>query len=413
MKPRTRLPFFIFILLFSLIIFYQNCQIDNSTQSPQTTQVPIFRANIPITQGILDSNCANSPKYNACIFLKSPVAQNASPFNPPITYATDLSFIQIYGVNLVGMTNNYLQNSTYNVMIDWNNAQRTQVNSEGTWKFEYANDPHHNVAQVMTYYWLTYQMGYMQQKAGKWYAENKNVQVYALHSQLENDAYFSSSENVIAFGYFNLKGEVEAALSGDIVLHEAAHASFYHSNPNRNPLHNKTHKSCSTNEKNFCCQSYKGCFKAINEGQADFHSLIVFSSLSSSSSLTLHPLIGEGVTNEFNVGLGNCVERHMEHVKSTSAIAVYNGCGLNSELRGEIHTMGTLYASIWWNIYTDPFVVKDEIIRLFVEHLPLVSSEDTFETLGRRILDLERQIFNGKYASVISQAFIERGLSLN
>ena len=412
MKLRMPLPFFILISLMSLLIFYQNCQIIDSLQRSSVTQTSIFRSSsVPVLQGVIDSNCMNSLDYNACIFLKNPVAQNAAPFNHPITFSTDLSFIQTYGVNLVGMTNNYLQNSTYNVLIDWNDAQRTQVNSEGAWKFEYANDPHHNIAQVMTYYWLTYQMSYMQKKAGKWYAENKDVQVYALSSQLKNDAYFSSIENKIAFGYFNLKGKIEAALSADIILHEAAHASFYHSNPQRNPLHEATHKKCSSSGENFCCQSYRGCFKAINEGQADFHSLIVFSSLS--SSIALQPLIGEGVTNEFNLGLGNCVERHMEHVKDTSAIAAYNGCGFNSELRGEIHTMGTLYASIWWNIYTSPFVVQDEVIQLFVEHLPLVSSEDTFETVGRRILNIDRQIFHGKYAGIITRAFTERGLSLS
>ena len=415
MKRSIKFSSLTFILILILIFAYQNCQFDDILSVSSSQQNPPTRRNSDgsneqvsslITKGTLDLNCMASTDYNACLFLKNPVAQNGRPFNPPITFFTDLSSVQTYGVNITNTIGGFLTNGTYNIIISWDGAERTQAREDGTWKFEYANDPNHHIAQLMAHYWLNYQMAYMKEKGG-WYAENQNVQVDALNPDLENDAYFSSSENKIALGYFTLAGRIEAALSADILLHEAAHASFYYSSLGRATFSDVTHKSCSEENRAICCKSYKGCFKAINEGQADFHSLILFFSLYPS----FNPLIGDGVTNEIDYGLGVCMPRNMDYLKNQLATDVYNGCDPQSNLEGEIHMTGALYASIWWNIYTDPSVVKDEITELFIEHLPLVSSEDTFETVATRILGLEQQKFNGKYSQIISHAFTERGLT--
>ena len=411
MKKSIRFSLLTLILIFILITAYQNCEFDEFIPGSTTNNFFIDDTNnskisAPIPEGHIDTQCMDSSEYDACVFLKNPVAQKGESFNPAITFFTDLSYVQTYGVKITDTINGFLQNGTYNIIISWTGAERTRMKTDGTWKYEYANDPDHHVAQVMAYYWLTYQMHYMKAKGG-WYAENQNVQVNALSSDLENDAYFNASENTIALGHFILAGRIEAALSADILLHEAAHASFYYSNLGRATYSDLTHEVCSE-DKAVCCNTDKGCFKAINEGQADFHSLIIFSALSPS----LAPIIGDGVTNELNHGLGICMPRNMDHLRDKSVTDVYNGCDSGDDLQGEIHMMGALYASIWWNIYTHSSVVKDEIIELFVEHLPIVNSEDTFETIGARILSLDQQKFSGKYSQIISQAFTDKGLTL-
>lgn len=420
-KTHTRfnkfIPLIIVILLPFFLIAYQNCNVNDISNDSFVLPDRLFRASIPVSKGVLDPSCMTSSNYNACIFLKNPVAQNQASFYPPITFDTDLSSLQTYGVNLVGITDRYLKNLTYNVKIDWQNegqaVPRVQADANGTWKFEYANDPYHQLAQVMTYYWLMYQMSYMQENAGRWYAENKNIQVYALRTSLENDAYFDYSEEssgTIALGYFTLEGRIAAAMSGDIILHEAAHASFYHSNPHRNTQDSRTHKICY-DDSTLCCRSYKGCFKAINEGQADFHSLVIFSSLSSPAH-EIPPSVGEGVSNNLERGLGICTNRHIDSIREQTAIAIYNSCGISHELRGEIHIMGNVYAGIWWDIYKNSLTNENEILQLFSDHLPVISGDDTFETVGVKILNLERQKFNGKYANIIRQAFATKGLHL-
>ena len=415
-RPATFFFSVIAIACLLLLISFQNCvwnapfldfNLDSNTNTlPLTSSIEdsiSYVASIPVEQGELDPDCMDSSQYNACVFWKNPVAQNGKAIQPATTFNTDMSELQIYGVNILGMHSNYLQNSTYNVLIDWHGAERAEAVDQ-SWKFEYRSDAHRHVVQVMTYYWLMYQMSFMQERTGRWYAEHKNIQVVALGEDLKNDAYFSSAENKIAMGYFeNVNrndGQVEAGLSADIILHEAAHASFYYSNLNRTGTQNSTHRACSSTT---CCTRPEGCFKAVNEGQADFHSVVIFES---------SPSIGEGVTNNIQRGLGVCMSRNLDVIKNRTMIEVYNGCGPGSDLSGEIHKVGTFYASIWWVIYTTIRVEKVEILRLFMEHLPLVSYDDTFETVGLKILNLDKQMFDGKYSGIIQRAFTSRGLRL-
>ena len=64
------------------------------------------------------------------------------------------------------------------------------------------------------------------------------------------------------------------------------------------------------------------------------------------------------------------------------------------------------------DIYKNSLTNEDEILQLFSDHLPVISGDDTFETVGVKILNLERQKFNGKYANIIRQAFATKGLHL-
>ena len=83
--------------------------------------------------------------------------------------------------------------------------------------------------------------------------------------------------------------------------------------------------------------------------------------------------------------------------------------------RGAVHSMGALYASIWWEIYNHKDTSKRDIATLFTEHLPLVSNDDTFRTVASKIINKARELFNGPkgehYACMISQEFTWRGLT--
>ena len=79
--------------------------------------------------------------------------------------------------------------------------------------------------------------------------------------------------------------------------------------------------------------------------------------------------------------------------------------------------MGTVYASIWWEIYNHPGTSKKDIATLFSEHLPLTSNDDTFKTVGLKIAEKALELFDGPkgmyYACIISQEFSRRGLNLS
>ena len=320
----------------------------------------------------------------------------------------------------------FLRNNSYNITINYQGIERVTRREDGSWKFQYGQD-HHPIVQIMTYYYLMYQMVWMQENAGGWYAHNKNITAVALDERVKNNAYWSPMENKISLGImcrsqrslslFNSDSctpKMEMGLSAEITLHEAGHANFYHS-INQEFTENlcRLHTDCSGNsicnsnkdpeELSVCCRDERGCFFAINEGQADFHAAMIFPEL---------PQIGETITNSVD-GM-KCqsdtgIHRNPQINTNITAADIFNQC--NRRFNGEIHDMGILYSSIWWSLYTDPSVNKKEIATLFTNHLPLITYSDNFETSAEKILKLDHLLYQGKYSRIITSEFARRGLT--
>ncbi len=124
-----------------------------------------------------------------------------------------------------------------------------------------------------------------------------------------------------------------------------------------------------------CCNTYKGCIAAINEGQAEFHAYLI----SPDKDLYIHPFSKKFSNYPCDDG-------------EDTAKQVFENCG-DYGLPGNRHVMGfKVYAGIWHKIYTHSDVNKKDIVILFAEHLPLISSEDTFETIGAKIISLASQM---------------------
>ena len=322
----------------------------------------------------------------------------------------------------------FLQNDSYDVTINYKGIERAFRQDDDSWKFEYG-ESNHSVVQVMTYYYLIYQMIWMQENAGGWYPVNENITVVALDEETKNNAYWSPLENTISLGFIcdsNLPFQIlkditcdfkmEIGLSAEITLHEAGHANFYHAKKNQTLTSEdfcNYHTNCegesicqNTNgdEKTpVCCSEVKGCFFAIDEGQADFHASVIFPE---------SPQIGEAVLNDVD-GLrcqsDSSIHRNPESNADKTASQIFYQC--NQEVSGEVHNMGMLYSSIWWSLYTHPSANQQEIMNLFTNHLPLITSDDNFETAGHRILNLDQLLYSGKYSSIITSEFQKRGLT--
>ena len=91
---------------------------------------------------------------------------------------------------------------------------------------------------------------------------------------------------------------------------------------------------------------------------------------------------------------------------------VFN-CGQWRRAAGEVHDMGALYASIWWEIYNREDTSKKDIATLFTEHLPLASNDDTFRTIAGKTINRAQELFDrdkgDHYTCVISHEFEKRG----
>jgi Fungalysin metallopeptidase (M36) len=408
--------------LFSLLVFtYQNCgkgfQIDaesvallgsqdgknnngNGSGNTNTGTAP--------PAGVLTKDCMTNNTYNTCIFYKNPVAQNKGPLaSGPITLNTDLSDLQIFGVNISGLDNSgFLQNTTFVIdptirvnsedigfAADTGAALRATTGSVN-WKFEYAGDANHRVGQVMAYYWLDTQRQLMASTTGGYYTSGKKVLVDTWNPGVDNNAFWvmSGEQGYIVMGAVTDAGGAvlnPMSLSADVYAHEAGHGNLDYA------MRSRTGGGR--------CTSNVGCIGAIHEGQADYHAAILFAE---------NPNIGETFFNNLS-GLVSCnVSRDVRQNPNLTVTNAFNACGTATNRTGQPHIMGAVYASIWWQVRNLATSNKQEVDTLFTEHLKSITSTDTFVNAYSRIIAADSVLYKGKYAKAFYDQFTSRGLNV-
>ena len=451
----------------------QNIQI--SVSDERCNDLPKLEINnndieIPQSVGQHVEDCHQNPNYNACIYDYSPFIRNGL-FIPEFgdifekgillkqaavdNHTTDInqwmkdygdnrqSFnetmrsYQTYAVNITGTTDDLLKNEHYDVIIDTkrNPIQRLRQQPNGKWTTFYFSFTEYveafpnekayrfSVEQVMAYYYLMYQKEWMELNTGRWYASGKNISV-DFSGVFSNEWLKNENKIVLRIGEKLFPDvEISSSFHAFAPVHEAAHANFYYSNPSRTGSKDKTYQRCG--HSGMCCTTSDGCFYAINEGQADFHGLMLFPDFP--VEVPRFPIKnflnrenlkekGEDIQSPFFNDLGNCyILRDPKANRNITSEDTFN-CGQwrSNSGRGGVHDMGALYASIWWEIYNHEDTSKKDIATLFTEHLPLVSNDDTFRTVAVKIINKAYNLFgNAKgnhYACIIFQEFAIRGL---
>ena len=296
------------------------------------------------------------------------------------------------------------------------------------------------------YYYLMYQKEWMELNAGGWWASNKNIKVNI------NDPYsISSSWNFRDIKLIPQKlsvflsdgtyiNDIIIPVNAHVIAHEAAHANFSFSNPERfNRDYQDYFHPHPTLPSRFdflysTISCTDGCYRAIDEGQANFNSFIIFPDIPFSVNpeafikTEISKLRCEDIQSPFFDDLGNCYLRNnpkynkgltMDHARfcnrdfEESLDNVGRRENYNNNL---IYNMAVLYTSIWWELYNHPETSKRDIATLFSEHLPLVSQNDSFKRVGSKIVVKARDLFDGskgeQYACIIAQEFEKRGLEL-
>ena len=278
----------------------------------------------------------------------------------------------------------------------------------------------------MVYYYLMYQKEWMELNTGQWYASGKNISIdftdFSRHFWNKDTNQITLTLNH-SFVTINIPGTPDAFSS----VHEAAHANFYYSNLSREGSKDKTHRECGYGT--ICCVSEDGCFRAISEGQSDFNTFMLYPDVPIEHSIEglvnrevlkergeeIQSLLFEEVQSLFFGNSRTClISRDHRANKNLTAQQAFN-CEPKKNKKGDIHNMGALYASIWWEIYNRKDTSKKDIATLFTEHLPLVSNNDTLKSVAFKIINKARDLFNGlkgeHYACIISQEFTRRGLT--
>lgn len=340
----------------------------------------------------IDPSCMGNLAYDACLFRKNPVAQKGAGLGAT-AQSNALDSLQVYGVKLTGLsTSGRLENSAFHI----ETVRGSPVSTFGdNLKVRAVNDGGHKFAQIMTYYWLERTAEYIDSRTETLPVRDKKIAVYIDDSI----AGWSPKTNSI-----HLKLEDNGALmalNADLAIHFFGVANLYHASSGAISTLGASakHKDCGLRA-NGCCTSQAGCARAIESGVGDYFVAMMFPD---------QPTVGETWVDSVT-GLGFCNQsRDLRQASTRTAQAAFDACGAGGT--GEVATLGTIYASIWWEVRKAAGEAgSKDIDTLFMLHLSSLTGDDDFKTALEKIKSIDSQRFGGKYTPLFIAQYSARGL---
>lgn len=389
---RTSPAILMFIFATSLI----SCQKKNSEEASSNSNTEQSSSNAPADNpnilpsqtelGVTDSNCMNDNTYDACLFFKNPVVAHGSAFNERFHFGQnfDEQYIGIKMNFAGGQTPAQLKNSSIRLFSSSNNIDL----SKQALKISYANDNNHILSHLSVFMWLSHLESEMKKRTGAFFATGKNIPVDVYNEKIQDNAYWDGNQIILGVATNGGKPQHEMALSSEIYLHEMGHANLQFA------------VSRFLSDKNGgqqpgTCASKIGCISAINEGQADMHALFIFSQ---------NTALGETYANSLNGIKQNGIPRNVSQVRKWTVANFYQ---LSA---GEIHGMGTAYASILWELYRHPDMNPADFEKMFTSHLQKLTESTRFTEARDIFLAEDLAHFQGKYQNLIQSVFTAKGL---
>lgn len=402
----------------------------------------------------LDERCMSDNSYDACLFWKNPVAHRyilsgssaASSFaNGGLRLGEDLSKWQTLGVQIENtLDSTKLTSETIDVVsINLVGAIKRLSLSNGQYKSNYADESSSfATSQLTAYYWLTFMEKELLARTGQFYAKGKSILVGGFDNRIESNAFFLAPDienpggtilagfNPISSGSSQVASEV--GLSGEVFVHEMGHANLFHAlgsavaigagNTNATCVYEDVStgvvevKSCME-EPTFAdyqvvangCNSSQGCMGAIHEGIADFQAFITIPGLTS---------VGELIANSPAGIYSGKLSRNVRKLSALKMSEFYNssmvatGSATQPQIGGEVHGMGSGYASILWEIYSSTGVDQVRFEKIFMLHLSLLGGNSTFKEAYGALIAADALVPGETLAPLIEEVFIRKGVTL-
>lgn len=372
---------------------FQNCSgFEALTGSGSLSSEEVNIDNSVPLQDAMDPNCTSSSAYDICIYKKSPVSQAGRS----ISSRSDLQSIQHFGVKLRNLNSSgLLQNGSISI---------TTLDSENSFQVSQdvgtlaSTDDAGKIDQAMVYYWLNQAIDFMGARGAELAVKDKNITVI-LDDKL---AGWNPTKSTI---HMMKKSDTQSmALDAGIAVYYLAQANLHFaSNGMASKLDANKHQACGKSSSG-CCKSATGCAKAIESGVADYMVAAMFPE---------DPQLGETWLNRTD-GAGYCgLSRNLEQFKSVNAQQAYGACEAKGG-SGEVHVLGSLYASIWWEVRKQAKEADLEgaknIDRLYLEHLALLTGADDFMSALGKIQQADQENFEGQFSPLFQAEFEKRGL---
>lgn len=355
---------------------FQNCSRNGFSVAPQP-DAAVFASTSACMGGTTD----------ACIFAKNAVAQSGTAMS-----ANRIGGFQNLGVSLEDRdSSGYLQNSDLIVT--------TSSTARATGNFRrYYDAGSSGLEQIIAYYQANQLRKWMIAK-GSYAGANQGFKIIA-----------DSSFN----GFVPSKKEIHlqrdgvkfpAALDASIVISLFAQAQIWAASGGASHTGTTTNTVTCTDSQSYsapssCCASASGCGSAIVSGASDYLASLMF--------LGGKTVIGDGWKND-PAGLSLCLtSRDPASQSALTASTAYGRC-TSRAASGEIHVMGLVYASIWWEVRKS-ISNQSDFDKFFLRHLSQISGSDTFTTIKTKILNLDASEFASSYSALMTAEFARRGL---
>lgn len=373
----------------------------------------------PITGGTgrNDSNCLNNSNYDACLIYKNVVTTNRGPLTRELNLSSDLSGFQNWAVDITDLDNSgFLQNS--NIQVNITNGSRRRT-SQGLNFAANGTDNDRAFVQVSVYHWANRVFNLMESWGGA-PTRNQLTTFDAYDESIENNGFFAFDDKGIYMGsidsrVFTGNGSTrirqEIALSAEIVIHEYGHAAHYEATNGGVAFYSQnTTRSCpQSSSSNQCCTSSNGCSLAIIEASADILSSFVFPE---------NPSVGDVFVNDPDGNELFGATRSPEVTGNRSVASLFSSpgnSGFSDQWNGEIYTLGYAYSSAWYAVWkaAERSGQEEDIHAMFLDHLSLVSSSDTFVTMLEKLVTLSDTLYDGTHTQRFLDEFAARGIRPN
>ena len=288
-------------------------------------------------------------------------------------------------------TSGYLQNETFRILSYTGQQVST---TDCPLKFNYEEDHGVALSQLNSYYYSSLARQFSSQR--KLFLLGQGIYIITQAPVTG----WSSADNTIYLGR-DPETEHDSGLDASILLGLIAEANIYYATQGAIYEDSQRHQRDCRGEQEMCCSSQRGCSKAISIGLSQYFVSYFFRDA---------PTIGETYSNDFT-GIKDCgVSRSLKESQNLSLSEAFSAC----KERGYVYPMGTLYASIWWNIWQQILVEepqKTDIFQdLYLEHLKGLRGGFDFFNALELIIDVDEQQFDSQFSSYFKDEFTRRGL---
>jgi hypothetical protein len=426
----------------------------------------LFSEDIPYSKRLIAStksgqfsdNCLDNNSFDACLVWKNPISQDGSPLTQWMTTDTNLTPFQKFGV-ILPQTDRKGVLANKNIWVgESGNAKTISVlNLSDSGFLLDSSKPlgRKALAHLMAYFWANTALTNLQSRTGIQYIQNYQVSfdVLSLANESEQNAYYypftktqlsQGDAGTVVMGYWTDSdgGQQDLAISAEVLVHELGHSQFALAQKNTITDLNSyqrwkckkdlattytllpesdgyptggTPSTCSRLSR--YCKTEDGCVGAIEEGLADFYFMMVFPENVS---------VGEMIRNQvdpFNLHPDNIgAPRGVSHLNNLTVSEAYD---LSAEavfttnfedkkitnIRGEIHDMGAVFASLLWSVYAHPETDKRAWEKTYFTLLPRITGSSTFSSVYANLIKIDHNDHNSTNSKFIEEVFSKKGVS--